>query len=146
MIHAGIFMEIATSLQQIPSSYIREILTAASKKQMISLAGGLPDQHTFPITLMKDTLQGLLNMPEIFQYTETLGYAPLREYLHHYFELPDSHLEMVCTGSQQALDLVARAYVNSGDKIVMEAPSYLGAMQVFGLAQADLITVSRTRI
>ncbi|GAL11558.1 aspartate aminotransferase [Vibrio astriarenae] len=51
---------------------------------------------------------------------------------------------MITTGSQQGLDLIARAYVNPGDKVVMEAPSYLGAMQVFGLVQANILTVSQT--
>ncbi len=50
---------------------------------------------------------------------------------------------MVCTGSQQGLDLIARAYMDPGDKIVMEAPSYLGAMQVFGLSQANMLSVSQ---
>ncbi|OEE59986.1 GntR family transcriptional regulator [Enterovibrio norvegicus FF-33] len=137
-------MEIATSLQQIPSSYIREILAAASDKNVISLAGGLPDEKTFPIDLMKATLEGLSDMPEVFQYGATAGYGPLLTFLNTYFELPESHMAMVCTGSQQGLDLIARAYVNPGDKVVMEAPSYLGAMQVFGLVQADMVTVPQT--
>ncbi len=51
---------------------------------------------------------------------------------------------MICTGSQQGLDLIARAYVDPNDVVVMEAPSYLGAMQVFGLVQANIVTVSQT--
>lgn len=137
-------MEIARSLQQISSSYIREILAAASDKNVISLAGGLPDESTFPIELMKPTLESLSSMPEVFQYGATAGYAPLLEFLTEYFELPETHSVMACTGSQQGLDLIARAYVNPGDKVVMEAPSYLGAMQVFGLVQADIVTVPQT--
>ncbi|MDG3087899.1 PLP-dependent aminotransferase family protein [Vibrio hannami] len=134
-------MEIAKSLQQIQSSYIREILDAASDPNVISLAGGLPDADTFPISLMKDTLTGLADTPEVFQYSNTAGYTPLLNYLTDYFELADSQQVMVTTGSQQGLDLIARAFINPGDKVVMEAPSYLGAMQVFGLVQADIITV-----
>lgn len=134
-------MEIATALQQTPSSYIREILAAASDKNVISLAGGLPDEKTFPIALMKPTLESLCDMPEVFQYGATAGYGPLLEFLNGYFELPETHIAMACTGSQQGLDLIARAYVNPGDKVVMEAPSYLGAMQVFGLVQAEIVTV-----
>lgn len=137
-------MEIAKSLQQTRSSYIREILAAASDKNVISLAGGLPDEQTFPINLMKPTLESLSDMPEVFQYGATAGYAPLLDYLSDYFALPETHLVMATTGSQQGLDLIARAYVNPGDKVVMEAPSYLGAMQVFGLAQAEIVTVSQT--
>ncbi|WP_325894684.1 aminotransferase-like domain-containing protein [Grimontia sp. NTOU-MAR1] len=137
-------MEIAKSLQQTPSSYIREILAAASDKNVISLAGGLPDEKTFPIDLMKPTLENLSDMPEVFQYGATAGYPPLLNFLTDYFQLPDTHIAMACTGSQQGLDLIARAYVNPGDKVVMEAPSYLGAMQVFGLVQADIVTVPQT--
>lgn len=125
-------MEIARSLQQIKSSYIREILAAASDPNVISLAGGLPDEKTFPIDLMRSTLAELAEKPEVFQYGATAGYAPLIAFLKQYFDLPQTHEVMVCTGSQQGLDLIARAYINPGDKVVMEAPSYLGAMQVFG--------------
>ncbi|MDF2152939.1 PLP-dependent aminotransferase family protein [Vibrio sp. CAU 1672] len=137
-------MEIAQSLQQIQSSYIREILAAASDEKVISLAGGLPDEKTFPIDLMKPSLENLANMPAVFQYGATAGYQPLLDFLHHEYQLPPSHQAMICTGSQQGLDLIARAYINPGDKIVMEAPSYLGAMQVFGLVQADIVTVAQT--
>ncbi len=137
-------MEIAHSLQQIQSSYIREILAAASDKNVISLAGGLPDEETFPIEIMKPILESLSDMPDVFQYGATAGYAPLLEFLTQKFELPKNHLPMICTGSQQGLDLIARAYINPGDTVVMEAPSYLGAMQVFGLVQANISTVSQT--
>ncbi len=136
-------MEIAQSLQQIPSSYIREILAAASSDSVISLAGGLPDQSTFPIALMESTLARLSSMPEVFQYGSTEGYGPLLVHLNDLYQLPDNHKAMVCTGSQQGLDLIARAYMDPGDKIVMEAPSYLGAMQVFGLCQANMLSVSQ---
>jgi len=137
-------MEIARSLQQIQSSYIREILSAASDKNVISLAGGLPDEKTFPIDLMRSTLESLSDMPHIFQYGHTAGYEPLLQHLHTRYQLPESHTTMICTGSQQGLDLIARAYVNPGDAVIMEAPSYLGAMQVFGLVQANMVTVSQT--
>lgn len=140
----GTYMEIAHSLQQIQSSYIREILAAASDKNVISLAGGLPDEETFPIEIMKPILESLSDMPDVFQYGATAGYAPLLEFLTQKFELPENHLPMICTGSQQGLDLIARAYINPGDTVVMEAPSYLGAMQVFGLVQASISTVSQT--
>ena len=136
-------MEIAKSLQQIQSSYIREILEAASDESVISLAGGLPDPNTFPIDLMQPTLQKLADMPDVFQYGNTQGYAPLISHLTESYQLPSNQKIMVCTGSQQGLDLIARAFIDPGDNIVMEAPSYLGAMQVFGLSQANILTVSQ---
>ncbi|QMV13942.1 aminotransferase-like domain-containing protein [Vibrio spartinae] len=137
-------MEIAHSLQQTRSSYIREILNAATNKNVISLAGGLPDEQTFPIALMQPMLKQLAHMPEVFQYGATAGYEPLLDYLHNLYQLPDTHAAMICTGSQQGLDLIARAYFNPQDTIVMEAPSYLGAMQVFNLVQANIVTVPQT--
>lgn len=65
------------------------------------------------------------------------------DYFRSQFQLPEHHESLVCTGSQQALDLIARAFVNPNDKVVMEAPSYLGALQVFGLAQANVISISQ---
>ncbi len=134
---------LAKSLQNIKPSYIREILSVANSKDIISLAGGLPDQATFPLALMQDSLNNLTNLPSLFQYGNTAGYAPLLSYFKRHYQIPSSHDAIVCTGSQQGLDLIARAFVNPHDKVVMEAPSYLGAIQVFGLAQAKIESVSQ---
>ncbi len=136
-------MEIAHSVQQIKPSYIREILAAASDENVISLAGGLPDEQTFPIHLMKPTIEALPTMRDVFQYGPTPGYEPLIAHLTQSYRLPETHRVITCTGSQQGLDLIARAYVNPKDTVAMEAPCYLGAMQVFGLAQANLVTISQ---
>ncbi len=136
-------MQIAKSLQKIPSSYIREILDAASSDQVISLAGGLPEPGSFPLDLMKPALENMTAIPEVFQYGNTAGYQPLLDYIRVHYTLPDDHMALVSTGSQQGIDLIARAFIDPGDKIVMEAPSYLGAMQVFGLSQADILSVEQ---
>lgn len=136
-------MKLATSLQEIQPSYIREILSAASAPGVISLAGGLPDDATFPLALMTDSLSDLANKTQLFQYGNTAGYTPLLNYFRTLYQLPTSHDGIVCTGSQQGLDLIARAFINPGDSVVMEAPSYLGAIQVFGLAQANIESVSQ---
>lgn len=136
-------MELTQALQQIQPSYIREILMDAQAEGVISLAGGLPDGNTFPIALMDESLISLPQKPALFQYGQTAGYGPLLDYFRSQFQLPEHHESLVCTGSQQALDLIARAFVNPNDKVVMEAPSYLGALQVFGLAQANVISISQ---
>ncbi len=74
-------MKLAKSLQEIQPSYIREILSAASAPGVISLAGGLPDDATFPLALMAKSLTDLPNRTQLFQYGNTAGYAPLLEYL-----------------------------------------------------------------
>lgn len=136
-------MQLATSLQQIQPSYIREILSAASAPGVISLAGGLPDDATFPLQLMEQSFSELATNAKLFQYGNTAGYAPLLDYFKQDYQLPASHDALVCTGSQQGLDLIARAFINPGDTVVMEAPSYLGALQVFGLAQANIESIAQ---
>jgi len=136
-------MKLAKSLQEIQPSYIREILSAANAPGVISLAGGLPDEATFPLALMAKSLTALPNQAQLFQYGNTAGYAPLLAHFNQYYQLPPSHDSIVCTGSQQGLDLIARSFINPGDSIVMEAPSYLGAIQVFGLAQATIESISQ---
>lgn len=136
-------MEIAQSLENVQPSYIREILTAASAPDVISLAGGLPDKTTFPIAIMRPILETLADNESVFQYGNTAGYAPLLDHFKEHYSLPNHHSAVVTTGSQQGLDLIARAYINPGDIVAMEAPSYLGAMQVFGLAQARIVTVQQ---
>ena len=136
-------MQLAKPLQTIQPSYIREILEAASAPGVISLAGGLPANDKFPIALMADSLSNLANRTELFQYGNTAGYAPLLNYFKDFYQLPSSQEGIVCTGSQQGLDLIARSFINPNDTIVMEAPSYLGAIQVFSLAQANIESISQ---
>lgn len=136
-------MKIAKSLQQIQPSYIREILAAAQTQGVISLAGGLPDGESFPLDLMENSLNKLAASPQLFQYGHTAGYAPLLDYFKQTGQQPDHHSAIVCTGSQQGLDLIARAFLNPNDTVVMEAPSYLGALQVFGLAQANVQSIQQ---
>lgn len=136
-------MKLAKSLQEIKASYIREILNAASAEGVISLAGGLPDDTSFPLDLMAKSLIDLPNRPELFQYGNTAGYTPLINHFRERYQLPLYHDSIVCTGSQQGLDLIARAFINPKDNIVLEAPSYLGAIQVFALAQANILSVSQ---
>lgn len=136
-------MQLAKSLQNIQPSYIREILDAANAPGVISLAGGLPDDKTFPLPLVAKSLSELSNRADLFQYGNTQGYTPLLEHIKLRYQLPNTHTGIVCTGSQQGLDLIARAFINPGDSIVMEAPSYLGAIQVFELAQANIECISQ---
>jgi DNA-binding transcriptional MocR family regulator len=136
-------MKIAHHLEQIPPSYIREILSEATAQGVISLAGGLPSPDHFPMALMSEALQSLANTPALFQYGETAGYRPLLDYFCQFYQLNDQQRGIVCTGSQQGLDLIARTFLNLGDSVVVESPSYLGALQVFGIAQAQIKTVSQ---
>jgi DNA-binding transcriptional MocR family regulator len=137
-------MQLAHSVQQLQPSYIREILKAASSPDIISLAGGLPAQEYFPLNLMKSSIENLTNYPRLFQYGETIGYQPLIDFLKSVYKTREEDALLITSGSQQGLDLIARSFINPGDKVVLESPSYIGALQVFSLAQADIITVPLT--
>ncbi|MEL0638622.1 PLP-dependent aminotransferase family protein [Marinomonas sp. TI.3.20] len=138
-------MEISKSVAQMKSSYIREILAAATDPNMISLAGGLPAEETFPLKSFEPILAKMSSEPKIFQYGSTEGHLPLINYLKQMYHLPAEHSLAITTGSQQGLDLLARAYINPGDTIVMESPSYLGAMQVFDFVHANVLSVKQTQ-
>jgi len=138
-------MEISAQLNGIKPSYIREILAATQASDMLSLAGGLPASELLPVLQLMQAMESLALNPEVFQYGETMGYKPLLDFLRDKYSLPADHASMVCTGSQQAIDLIARAYLNPGDTVAMEAPSYLGALQVFGLAQAKIRSIEQTK-
>lgn len=137
-------MELAQSFQSLKPSYIREILAAASTPDVISLAGGLPAEQAFPMDLFASIMARIGQQSSLFQYGPTQGYRPLLDYCDQHFSYHPTHTSLITTGSQQGLDLIARAYLNAGDYVVMEAPSYLGAVQVFELAQARILTVTQT--
>ncbi|MEM5527784.1 PLP-dependent aminotransferase family protein [Gammaproteobacteria bacterium AS21] len=129
--------------QSIKPSYIREILKAASEESVISFAGGLPDESSFPMELMAPAFKELQEKPQLFQYSQTIGYAPLLDKLKEDYQVSSKNNLMVTSGSQQGLDLITRAFIKAGDKILVESPCYLGALQVFELAKADILTVDR---
>ena len=126
-------MQTAKLLRRIQPSFIREILSAAADEGVISLAGGLPASDSFPLSLIMEKVAALSNNPALFQYGETIGYRPLLSYLEAYYKVDANHRMMVCSGSQQGLDIIARAFLNPGDGVAMEAPCYPGAMQVFAM-------------
>jgi len=135
-------MKPTKTLQNMQPSYIREILKAANSKDVISFAGGLPSADSFPLSLMKDSLNKMPANAQLFQYASTEGHPPLLEHCQAHYQLTPEHQSLICNGSQQALDLIARAFINPGDKILVEAPSYLGALQVFSLAQAEIVSIA----
>lgn len=132
-------------LQKMPRSYIREILSEAKKPGVISLAGGLPSTQALPLALFQRALAVTDLRADLLQYGETQGYEPLLAWFTEYTS-DVGHSSMVCSGAQQGLDLIARAFINPGDIVVAEAPCYLGALQVFGLSQATVRCVRQTAI
>ena len=133
----------ADQCNQLKPSYIREILKAAASPGMISLAGGLPAGDLFPLDLLQEAFGKASATRECFQYGLTEGEPQLQQHIRKANSLPETHSILVTTGSQQALDLIARTYINPGDKILVETPCYLGALQAFQLAGADIIFIEQ---
>ncbi len=115
--------------------------TYTSAEGVLSLAGGLPPSEGFPLEFLRSSFASLSDRPELFQYGPTGGYQPLLEFLSAHYKLEAGADLLIGNGSQQCLDLIARAFVEPGQKVAMEAPAYVGAMQVFALAGAIIQTV-----
>jgi len=128
---------LAQRAQKMNPSVIREILKVTEQPGIISFAGGLPSPLTFPIDAMREASERVLkdDGKAALQYAASEGYAPLREWvaqdlLKQGMKVnPDQVL--ITTGSQQGLDLVAKILIDAGSRILVETPTYLGALQAF---------------
>lgn len=121
------------------SSIVREILKVTQRPEVISLAGGLPAPESFPVAALRAAFDAELAADgrAALQYSTTEGHAPLREWIAAQETargVPTSADEvLVVAGSQQALDLVAKAFVESAAPMLVESPTYLGALQAFSI-------------
>ncbi len=137
----------AQRTQRITASMIRELLKLTEQPDIISFAGGLPAPEVFPVEEVRAATERVLKdrPTTALQYTTTEGYRPLRELLVRHMGRygvevgPDNVL--VTSGSQQALDLVGKLLINPGDRVLVEEPTYLGALQAFNAYQADYLPV-----
>jgi 2-aminoadipate transaminase len=133
--------------QQLQSSAIREILKITQRPEIISFAGGLPSPLTFPVERMKEAYDKVLsnNGKVALQYGPTDGYAPLREWIANSLStegtkiLPEQIL--MVSGSQQALDLLGKVLIDEGSRVLVETPSYLGALQAFSVYRPEFKSV-----
>jgi len=136
--------KLASSAQGLQSSAIRELLKHSKMKGVISLGGGIPNPALFDHEGLQIAADAVLSrhFGEAFQYGLTEGVPGLREAIQQLMSgrgVSCKADEVVITsGSQQSLDLLARALINPGDTVVVERPTYLAALQVFGLAQANI--------
>ena len=137
---------VSSRMAAVRGSAIRDLLTLTARPDVISLAGGLPAADLLPRARIAEAVAEALTDPAAVQYGETAGSARLREVLAAH-ESARQHRPLqagevlVTSGSQQALDLVARATLDAGDPVVVEDPAYVGALQVFQAAGARLVPV-----
>ena len=131
-------------------SAIREILKLAERPGMISFAGGLPAPATFPVEAMRAACERVLQSGagarQALQYGASEGYGPLREWVagdlaRQGLTGVDAARVIITTGSQQGLDLVAKVLIDAGSRVLVESPTYLGALQAFAPMQPQFAAV-----
>jgi 2-aminoadipate transaminase len=129
------------------ASDIREILKITAQPEIISLAGGLPAPELFPVDEYRRAFEWVLEADgaQALQYGPSEGYRPLRTLLAERlsrFGMQCTHEDLLVTnGSQQALDLMGKIFLNPGDAVLVESPTYLGALQAFNQYQASYAIV-----
>ncbi len=134
--------------QRMKSSAIRELLKLTENPEVISFAGGMPAPEIFPTAEVEAACVQVLRHhgAKALQYGSTEGYTPLREMIARHtarfgIEVSIDNI-MITSGSQQALDLLGRIFINRGDRIVVESPTYLGALQAWNAYGAEYVTVA----
>ncbi len=133
--------------QRMGSSVIRELLKLTEQPDIISFAGGLPAPEVFPLQKFQEACNTVLSTSgaQALQYGTTEGFTPLREMIVRHtvrygIEITKENV-MITSGSQQALDFIGRLFVNRGDNIVVESPTYLGALQAWNAYSANYVSV-----
>jgi 2-aminoadipate transaminase len=133
--------------EQLQSSAIREILKITMRPEIISFAGGLPSPLTFPVERMRQAYDAVLSRAGkvALQYGPSDGYAPLREWIADSLSTAESKIVpeqvLMLSGSQQGLDLLGKVLVDEGSKVLVETPSYLGALQAFSVYRPQFVSV-----
>ncbi|MBN1484765.1 MAG: PLP-dependent aminotransferase family protein, partial [Chloroflexia bacterium] len=135
-------------MNSLKSSTIRDLLHYATIPGMIYLAGGLPASESFPVQAFREACVTVLDEvgAQALQYGTTEGYKPLRKCL---AERMRNQKGIACggdnvlltSGSQQALEMIGKLFIDYGDIVVLESPSYLGAIQAFNLFAPRYVTV-----
>ncbi len=129
-------------------SVLRELLKVTEQPGIINLAGGLPSPQTFPIEAIAQATQKVLTEDGqgALQYAASEGYGPLREWVAADLRQQGLTVQaaqvLITTGSQQGLDLVAKVLIDAGVKVLVERPTYLGALQAFAPMEPQIVSVA----
>ena len=137
----------AQRTKTVKSSIIRELLKFTTNPEIISFAGGLPAPEVFPVERFGEACEKVLATAPTaaLQYGPSEGYKPLRELIvaqvATYGIVATVDNVLITNDSQQAFDLISKLLINRGDRILVESPTYLGALQAFDLMGAEYVTV-----
>ncbi len=136
----------ALRTQSMKSSVIRELLKLTADPEIISFAGGLPGADLFPLAAFREAADRVIRDrgAHALQYSTTEGERDLRDMIARhtarYGIAVTADNVLITSGSQQALDLIGRVFLNPGDHVLVEAPTYLGALQAWSAYQAEYLT------
>jgi DNA-binding transcriptional MocR family regulator len=129
----------STRASRVEASEIRALLQLINREDIVSFAGGIPDPTLLPVDIVREGSAAILGEKatgcEALQYSPSEGHEPLRrwiaEYMGHSGVPCTPHNILITSGSQQALDLLGKLFITPGDRILVAAPTYLGALQAF---------------
>jgi 2-aminoadipate transaminase len=137
----------ALRTRRMQSSVVRELLKLIDKPELISFAGGLPAPEVFPVDEFRSAADRVLrdSGPASLQYSTTEGCQKLREMIARhtarYGIVVQPENILITSGSQQALDLIGKVFLNTGDRIAVERPTYLGALQAWNAYESQFLGV-----
>lgn len=138
----------ANRMNRLKGSAVRELMALTARPEVISFAGGMPAPELFPVEGVKKACEAVLDEmgQKALQYAPTEGYVPLREKIvdrmkrRLHIETDIDHV-LITSGSQQGLDFSARVFLNPGDVILVESPSYVGALNAFNACEPTYVEV-----
>jgi 2-aminoadipate transaminase len=139
--------QLSERARKLTSSAIRELLKITERPEVISFAGGLPSPAAFPVAEIRSAADRILRdaPTAALQYSATEGYMPLREWVAARHSTPGAPIDpsqvLITTGSQQALELLGKVLIDSGSRVLVETPTYLGALQSFSLYEPEFVSL-----
>src|ERR1700687_824680 len=139
--------QLSERARKLTSSAIREILKVTERPEVISFAGGLPSPATFPVEEMRVACDRILrdNPSAALQYSATEGYLPLREWVAQSYSVHGASIRpshgLITTFSHQALDLLGQVLIDPASSVLVETPTYLGALQSFSMSEPNYVQV-----
>ena len=128
---------------------IREILKVVARPGMVSLAGGIPAPESFPLNILQELIPAVLQRygSRALQYDLSEGFLPLRRVLADFLDqhrgiAASAEDILIASGSQGVLDALGKVLISKGDRIAVEAPTYLGALQAFNPYEPEYVSLS----
>jgi 2-aminoadipate transaminase len=134
-------------VESMRTSSVRDLFAAASRSDIISLSGGMPDIKRLPLQLVSEVVAKAVSVEGVaaLQYGDTTGREQTKKVVTELVAEFDIHINtddvIITTGAQQALDLLGKTFIDKGDVIITEGPTYLGALQAFSAYEPDIHTI-----